>query len=352
MRGKRTRSAGLYPELGITPAGAGKTATSTRDFDYRGDHPRRCGENQLHVHAITDDVGSPPQVRGKHACGMDDVDLAEGSPPQVRGKLFNLLSIIRKNRITPAGAGKTIFLYSFLSKNRDHPRRCGENKRIHALPVHGMGSPPQVRGKRTDTRRSTAHCRITPAGAGKTAVLVNSCGREKDHPRRCGENATDFTCLLRRHRITPAGAGKTFTSLLRHNRFKDHPRRCGENNRMGEKDSRQLGSPPQVRGKQDRCFSAGYYGGITPAGAGKTYSLSRRHTWNIGSPPQVRGKLSTLQATPHTRRITPAGAGKTGRHRDFYSARQDHPRRCGENLSAPMLSMVKSGSPPQVRGKH
>ena len=51
---------------------------------------------------------------------------------------------------------------------------------------------------------------------------------------------------------------------------KDHPRRCGENGEFIPYADGVVGSPPQVRGKL-YCFACGAGGdGITPAGAGKT----------------------------------------------------------------------------------
>ena len=50
-------------------------------------------------------------------------------------------------------------------------------------------------------------------------------------------------------------------------------------------------------------------------------------------------------------RITPAGAGKTYRCPSGFSAHEDHPRRCGENLNPTGRNFTIQGSPPQVRGK-
>ena len=140
---------------------------------------------------------------------------------------------------------------------------------------------------------------------------------------------------------------------------------------MGKKDSRQLGSPPQVRGKHYRARRARQRSGITPAGAGKTI-LCRRVTVGYedhprrcgenfaaflsaartsGSPPQVRGKpVKTITFTRHFR-ITPAGAGKTVLYINFACGARDHPRRCGENRSFNAMYFSNIGSPPQVRGK-
>ena len=74
-------------------------------------------------------------------------------------------------------------------------------------------------------------------------------GNTGSPPQVRGKLATIFTNLLK-YRITPAGAGKTPDSqkLLAHP--EDHPRRCGENCIRNSQYHRPLGSPPQVRGKQ------------------------------------------------------------------------------------------------------
>ena len=72
--------------VGITPAGAGKTADAAPSDTFSGDHPRGCGENQF----------SNVQKR-----------LGRGSPPRVRGKPDSYIDNADTLRITPAGAGKT-----------------------------------------------------------------------------------------------------------------------------------------------------------------------------------------------------------------------------------------------------
>ena len=70
-----------------------------------------------------------------------------------------------------------------------------------------------------------------------------------------------------------------------------------------------------------------------------------------GSPPQVRGKLRLRCDIGSACRITPAGAGKTVKISDQRQSREDHPRRCGENDFFEIIGYVRIGSPPQVRGK-
>ena len=172
-----------------------------------------------------------------------------GSPPQVRGKHRpeNLHRICPG--ITPAGAGKTIYFILFDFQAQDHPRRCGENGREAGATGVMSGSPPQVRGKPLTGGCLPNLKRITPAGAGKTRFRPPTEARDRDHPRRCGENQVNFASFREakgsppqvrgkplfsalggnNSRITPAGAGKTVLEGRCLREAKDHPRRCGEN---------------------------------------------------------------------------------------------------------------------------
>ena len=50
-------------------------------------------------------------------------------------------------RITPAYAGKSMFMYSVYVLGRDHPRVCGEKLKRLRKAYSGKGSPPRMRGK-------------------------------------------------------------------------------------------------------------------------------------------------------------------------------------------------------------
>ena len=65
----------------------------------------------------------------------------------------------------------------------------------------------------------------------------------------------------------------------------------------------------------------------------------------------MRGKLYYSDTMQEFRRITPADAGKTNRQYQSLLQHQDHPRGCGENLPTIIIEIVKSGSPPRMRGK-
>ena len=156
----------------------------------------------------------------------------------MRGKLCVANTCLVPSRITPAGAGKTNFWGLFEVLSRDHPRRCGENLEILFSQPRIVGSPPQVRGKRSVFVVRHGELRITPAGAGKTILVACEFAVKEDHPRRCGENYIHCNVIRNlqgsppqvrgKHkyrtlsfsgsRITPAGAGKTpiiYQSILK-----------------------------------------------------------------------------------------------------------------------------------------
>ena len=208
VRGKQNGKKKRTRLRGITPAGAGKASARTECRRLHRDHPRRCGENGAKSRHSTKRLGSPPQVRGKHC---------------------RCLVVIRLVRITPAGAGKTGIQFRTRTVDEDHPRRCGENDLRLVRGTYAIGSPPQVRGKLYCFACGVGGDGITPAGAGKTAVVKQAAAIAWDHPRRCGENAAV-------HHHAPA----------------------------------ERGSPPQVRGKRNTEETAHVCARITPAGAGKT----------------------------------------------------------------------------------
>ena len=194
----------------LTPAGAGSTAripTKTPWLDvglppqvrgarlpFRGNgiaaawraYPRRCGEHDHHVPVVAEDVGLPPQVRGAH---------------QVQRRHRPTLGL------TPAGAGSTSARTRATNPVWAYPRRCGEHRYHLAVTVTARGLPPQVRGARR--RRGRVHwCRrLTPAGAGSTALSAIAAKSPGAYP---------------------AGAGSTTSLSVVVERDWAYPRRCGE----------------------------------------------------------------------------------------------------------------------------
>ena len=130
---------------------------------------------------------------------------------------------------------------------------------------------------------------ITPAYAGKSIHYDLHQPIPGDHPRVCGEKFFNVSSVwsltgspprmrgkvMRRFSasavggITPAYAGKRLLRQLRHITSRDHPRVCGEKSGRRGLRVRQWGSPPRMRGKESLTFHSPPFAGITPAYAGK-----------------------------------------------------------------------------------
>ena len=172
----------------------------------------------------------------------------------------------------------------------------------------------------------------------------------RDHPRLCGEKYMQESDVSVDSGITPAYAGKSVRTLRNSHHDQDHPRLCGEKFFCAYSRVSQSGSPPPMRGKACFDFDAKIRNGITPAYAGKRLSSARYMRYRQdhprlcgekltarsiisstrGSPPPMRGKVSAIMFTTLSQRITPAYAGKSFRRLSDLFSVQDPPRLCGE----------------------
>ena len=212
--------------------------------------------------------GSPPRVRGEGCCG----------------RLFlELLGI------TPACAGRRRRSAGPCAVPGDHPRVCGEKSRVDRFRQAQPGSPPRVRGEAQLTFTNVAVDGITPACAGRRYRVYKTSRRAWDHPRVCGEkglcggtgNSQQGSPPRVRgeeraeghhgavHGITPACAGRSLLPHVGDRLEKDHPRVCGEKEHGGGRMTRVAGSPPRVRGEEDRRHIDHEHDWITPACAGR-----------------------------------------------------------------------------------
>ena len=170
MRGKDAPAPCLVVLLGITPACAGKRGPTWEKRSISWDHPRVCGEKPWTPWEKIVLKGSPPRVRGKAlvltdfmadsritpACAGKSASTSstrtlsedhprvcgekwkfgggsfstQGSPPRVRGKDPAINSRIPSPRITSACAGKSLVIVRPVPDERDHPRVCGEKRRF------------------------------------------------------------------------------------------------------------------------------------------------------------------------------------------------------------------------------
>ena len=117
----------------------------------------------------------------------DGVLLESELPPHMRGKGRRRVRQAGRAGITPAYAGKSTTCSSRATGRWDHPRICGEK---HDLQLKGdwqVGSPPHVRGKELHLFQRVSGKGITPAYAGKRRRPAFLLGGTQDHPRICGE---------------------------------------------------------------------------------------------------------------------------------------------------------------------
>ena len=176
VRGKEDRRTHTHKTHGITPACAGKSRIHRVCTDRHRDHPRMCGEKDFKSAHPSQQLGSPPRMRGKVLQWCRE-DFFSG--------------------ITPAYAGKSSFLSGCTRIPRDHPRVCGEKNATISRSVRFTGSPPRMRGKATVADVPAKSVGITPAYAGKSGFLLFAWSLLRDHPRVCGEKAlcTPYGCF-------------------------------------------------------------------------------------------------------------------------------------------------------------
>ena len=176
--------------------------------------------------------------------------------------------------ITPASAGKTISFNSALACKRDHPRECGKNCVKSWLMFAVLGSPPRVREKRKYASQGGPNLRITPASAGKTALIMLIPSMNWDHPRECGKNSTTSVNQLPFSGSPPRVREKHLVKDVFHRQDGITPASAGKTKRSATAALRSLGSPPRVREKRFKLMYLHLLARITPASAGKTSPLS------------------------------------------------------------------------------
>ena len=166
-RGKLTRPGPRRDSPRLIPAHAGKTCPCPASRSPSAAHPRSRGEN-----ARTDG-------NGHRRCG---------SSPLTRGKPTESPRVSPLLRLIPAHAGKTTSTSSQASYAPAHPRSRGENTGKLMNGVTQRGSSPLTRGKRTERRQILRRRRLIPAHAGKTVNTQAPRISVPAHPRSRGEN--------------------------------------------------------------------------------------------------------------------------------------------------------------------
>ena len=151
----------------LIPAGAGRTAFRVAVDAIGRAHPRWRGEDLVVLVRTTKIYGSSPLARG-----------GPGLSP-FRGLVVGLI---------PAGAGRTPPPSSRYSPPWAHPRWRGEDVHADVRPESHDGSSPLVRGGHAPDRWWWVRDRLIPAGAGRTPGGHDLHRRRWAHPRWRGED--------------------------------------------------------------------------------------------------------------------------------------------------------------------
>ena len=170
--------------------------------------------------------------------------------------------------------------------------------------------------------------------------------------------------------IIPAYAGNTSSGQVLDLTYRDHPRVCGEHLEPSPVQNSTAGSSPRMRGTPVSLSSIVNTRGIIPAYAGNTLAAqsSKSSTGDHprvcgehlsamsfvvfigGSSPRMRGTLSTVNWSIRDRGIIPAYAGNTAIFPTSAFIIRDHPRVCGEHMTSAAMGNEAAGSSPRMRG--
>ena len=110
-----------------------------------------------------------------------------GSSPLARGIHQNSSCASYDLGISPACAGNTYALSKCFCQIQNQPRLRGEYLKWPDQSAIRKGSAPLARGILYMSLAVTGVIRISPACAGNTAMVEDSTGDYKDHPRLRGE---------------------------------------------------------------------------------------------------------------------------------------------------------------------
>ena len=171
--------------------------------------------------------------------------------------------------ITPAYAGKRAPVVVRTPIVRDHPRLCGEKRKIRHGKEVGRGSPPPMRGKVECSPSKLYPKRITPAYAGKSENGVYPFSKARDHPRLCGEKGEKVGDAIGGAGSPPPMRGKGYSSDRQTEQSRITPAYAGKSSTKADLEKRVAGSPPPMRGKGYGGFYMVPACRITPAYAGK-----------------------------------------------------------------------------------
>ena len=170
----------------------------------------------------------------------------------------------------------------------------------------------------------------------------------------------------------PAPAGEPWSQAARWTSRRVYPRACGGTKRVECHAYPPLGLSPRLRGNRQRLSALWDKGGSIPAPAGEpgrarsnssvgsvypracggTSYVNVGHNPSSGLSPRLRGNQYRCVLSRVCRRSIPAPAGEPSVSRARRSCARVYPRACGGTLIMRMMSPLKSGLSPRLRGNH
>ena len=162
LRGTQVQAVLLRVDPRFIPAPAGNTSTEARGNEFKGVHPRACGEHSDSSVQVGDQVGSSPRLRGT--------------------RIFQHPNHV-PHRFIPAPAGNTSPPARRWPPRSVHPRACGEHSCRKPLMGCSTGSSPRLRGTRQTVFPGTPLMTV--------------------HPRACGEHMPPIDVIAKGNGSSP-----------------------------------------------------------------------------------------------------------------------------------------------------
>ena len=269
-------------------------------------------------------------MRGTHVFALPRVHVS-GSSPHMRGTRHDHRHTPHLSGIIPAYAGNTLLFYPASGLQWDHPRICGEHASNVSDSSRNLGSSPHMRGTRQIHRGRVTQVGIIPAYAGNTCVAIDGEFYVRDHPRICGEHWSIAWAISLMPGSSPHMRGTRVLSVVERTPIGIIPAYAG-NTCLGRQPLTRLEDHPRICGEHH----------------GAAFDLNV----NTGSSPHMRGTPHPRRNTPRRRGIIPAYAGNTHVQSALITRLGDHPRICGEHVVVVIFHTPSGGSSPHMRGTH
>ena len=278
--------------MGIIPARAGFTWSSTRPTRPSTDHPRS---------------------RGVYPCPESWVTPFPGSSPLARGLQIKERGGESFPRIIPARAGFTPTHKAWPTMAEDHPRSRGVYPPPLLRACDPVGSSPLARGLRLQRRVQARSRRIIPARAGFTALTISVVSAKEDHPRSRGVYWRRVAATGGQEGSSPLARGLPPIPRRRIPAIRIIPARAGFTRSRKRSICPRAWIIPARAGFTARPAAAGRPPKDHPRSRGVYVPRIHGSRWSVGSSPLARGLLHHLQRLPEGGGIIPARAGFTVR---------------------------------------